>query len=112
MSGNSILTATLYDEKNVLLHRAVLNIPEWKYLKLPSAKIKTKLMKEGKKYYLMLRADKPAFFVTVYSEALDLADNCVNILPGEEYILPLNNINKPKKMNIKMFSLNDYLDKY
>jgi beta-mannosidase len=112
MNGNSILTATLYDEKNVLLHRAILNIPEWKYLKLPSAKIKTKLMKEGKKYYLMLRSDKPAFFVSVYSNVLDLSDNCVHILPGEEYILPLNNSNKPKKMNIKMFSLNDYLDKY
>lgn len=111
-NGNSILTATLYDEKNVLHHRAILNIPEWKYLKVPSAKVKTKLMKEGKKYYLMLRSDKPAFFVTVYSDVLDLADNCVNILPGEEYILPLNNVNKPKKMNIKMFSLNDYLDKY
>lgn len=109
--GTSVLTATLYNENNVLLHRTVLNIPEWKYIKLPSVKVKAKLMKEEGKYYLMLRADKPAFFVTVYSNVLDLADNCVNLLPGEEYILPANNISKPKKMNIKIFSLNDYLDK-
>jgi beta-mannosidase len=110
--GLSVLTATLYNDKNVLLHRAILNIPEWKYIKLPSAKVKAKLMKEDRKYYLMLRADKPAFFVTVYSNALDLADNCVNLLPGEEYILPVNNITRPKKMNLKIFSLNDYTDKY
>ncbi|MFO7446241.1 MAG: glycoside hydrolase family 2 TIM barrel-domain containing protein [Ignavibacteriaceae bacterium] len=107
-TGKSVLAATFYDRNDNVICRNIFNYCEWKYLKLPKAVIKTKLIKGKKGVYVSVKSSKPAFFVSLFSDDLKFRDNCMTILPGEEIKIGVQDMAK-QKFNIKIFSLNDYL---
>lgn len=61
----------------------------YKNCELPDAKVKKVIMKVGKKWKIMLEADKPAFFVTLDSGKIPgrFSDNSFTLLAGKDKII-------------------------
>ncbi len=111
---NIILIASLYDLKKNFIHRNVLVLKEWKYLQLPEAKIKAKLMGRDNHQKLEVTTDQPAFFVDLISNYANFSDRGMIILPGEKFELKINHIKKNKtlrKSDFEIYSLNKFLCK-
>ncbi len=111
--NNNILIASLFDLKKNLIHRNVLPLKEWKYLQLPEAKIKIKLLRRNEDRRLEVTTDQPAFFVDLISSSADFSDRGMVILPGEKLELKTSNVkNKKLKINdVRIYSLNNFLCK-
>ena len=102
--GKLIAAATLYDENEEFLHRAVFTQPEWKYMKLPKARVRWKLVNKKESQYISLKTDRPAFYVSIFAEGLQLKNNAVSILPGEELLLPVEKNFMKDKVKLNIFS--------
>ena len=79
---------------------------------MPKATIKIRQSKTEANRSLILTTNKPAFFVDVYYPGITFSDRGFILIPGEAKQLETSKAkNKEiKKNNIKIFSLNDYLN--
>jgi beta-mannosidase len=109
---NWIIVATFYDRVKNVIHRNYYTEKEWKHLKLPKVRIKFRQLRTMDKNSLILKTDKPAFFVDVHYPGLTFSDRGFILLLGEEKRLEIiaTKDKEVKKNIIKIFSLNDYLN--
>ena len=109
---NWIIVTTLYDRNKNIIHRNYFIEKEWKHLKLPKATIKIRQSKTEANRSLILTTNRPAFFVDVHYPGITFSDRGFILIPGEAKRLETSKAkNKAiKKNNIKIFSLNDYLN--
>jgi hypothetical protein len=104
-----LLIATLFDSKKNIIHRNVLHFKEWKYLKLPKAKIKIKISEKEKT--ALISSNKPAFFVDLISSSADFSDRGMILLPGEKHKVKIKSVKKKnlEESDIEVYSLNQFL---
>jgi beta-mannosidase len=107
-NGTEVVLVTIYDEKEVMVHRNYYVWKEWKYMSLPKAEVS---MKKSGDDSIVVETDKPAFFVTLESDGIVFDNNSFILLPGEKEILKTNFIKdvKLKVKSISVVSLNNYL---
>ena len=107
-NGKGILIVSLLKPDGELIQRNYYNSIEWKYLKLPKAKLDIKFVKN--KLAIKIKSDKPAFFVFLRNKSILLSDNGFIILPGEEKTIKYELKNKKSfKNKFDSYTLNQYL---
>lgn len=81
---------------------------EWKHLRLPKAKVKYKF---AGKDSIVIKTDKPAFFVSLESPGIIFSHNGFILLPGEEIKVNIvkNSIHIKNPKSIKVSCLNEHL---
>jgi hypothetical protein len=110
--SNALIVASVYDNKNNLKKRSAYCATEWKYLKLPKAKIKIKGAGSKSKNIVRISSDKPAFFVKLHNSNFVFENNGFILLPGEEVetgYTPMSKFKAKSAANISVSCLNDYL---
>jgi beta-mannosidase len=108
--NNQILIATLLDALNNILSRNYFIEGEWKHKILLNPEID---IEAGYESSITLKTDKPTFFVDLYHPKAEFNDRGFILLPGEEKEIGLSNQpdQRIKKEEIKIFSLNNYLQR-
>jgi beta-mannosidase len=101
INDEAIYLSSLYDRDGTLLHRNYYKVAEWKYIKLPEAKVKLDI----KKNKLNVSVNKPVFFLCIQTEKHFAENNGMILLPGEVHTFPyIDKMNKILSVN----SLNQY----
>lgn len=110
-SADDLVIVTLYNKEEEIVSRNVFAFKEWKYLKLPAAKIRSVNSWNGEGNSVILTSDKPAFFVDAVSGGTDFSDRGMIILPGEKFSLAVRKRKSlpGRKMKIRFYSLNQFL---
>jgi len=106
--GENILIVSLFNNEGMLTHQNYFVEEEWKHLRLPKAKVKYHFTNDDA---IVLKTNKPAFFVALDCPGIIFSRNGFILLPGEEIKVNLKHtsIKKKKTKVIKMFYLNEYL---
>lgn len=110
-NDNWILSVVLYNELNELICRNYYLTKPWKHVKLSDTKMELDIVNKDESSELIVKSNNPAFFIDLYHPQLTFSDRGFCILPGEliKLKIPGEQI-KPIKVNdIKIFSLNNYL---
>ncbi len=109
---DSVLLATLFDDKDEIVSRNYYLQDEWKHIKFPDFKNDFTLNLVADENSLLISAQKTAFFVTLQHEQLQFSENGFILLPGEQKKLQIKGIipSDFRTGDIKVFSLNQYLD--
>jgi len=107
-SGTAVILVSVYDNKELMVHRNYYAGKEWKHISLPKADV---VLKKGGDNWLAVETDKPAFFVTLEAGGISFDKNSFILLPGEKEIIKAGFIKdvKLKVKNISVVSLNNYL---
>lgn len=110
---NWIITAVLYDELDKIICKNYFLTKPWKHVKLKKTKLKIKMLTKGSGTQLLIKSDYPVFFVDLYHPALTFSNRGFFILPGEQIELNVfgEDLKSIKVEDIKIFSLNSYLNK-
>ncbi|MHB8581513.1 MAG: beta-mannosidase [Ignavibacteriaceae bacterium] len=105
---NNILIVSLLDMDGNLAQQNYFIEEEWKHLRLPKAKIKYNF--EGKDS-IVLKTNKPAFFVSLDSPGITFSRNGFILLPGEEIKLKLirTSFKNKRAKSIHISFLNEHL---
>jgi len=109
-SGNWIFITTLFDKQHHIVNRNYYTLKKWKYLKTKPSNVKIIRNEENK---IALMSENIALFVDLYHKAARFSDKGFIILPGEKKGLDI--VSGGLKLidvdDIKIFTLNDYLNK-
>ncbi len=107
----TIIIAELFNSKRVLVNTNYYKELPWKYYKLAKSTITFELLKNKDKQQIILKSDKPAYFVDLYLEGVEFSNRGFTIMPGEDIKLNMSTSNndKIKISDIKIYSLNNYL---
>ncbi|MBU2445142.1 MAG: hypothetical protein KJ666_06160, partial [Bacteroidetes bacterium] len=98
--------ASLHNEKNELIFRNSYTRERWKHKILSSPNIEV----SSENNVIILKSDKPVFFIDLYYPEAEFSERGFIILPGEEKKIKMLHPDKPiRKENLKLFSLNNYL---
>lgn len=109
-----ILIGTLYDNDGNLLHRNYLLNKKWKHTQLPKSDIELSSTDKNGREIVKLKSNSFSLFVDLYHPKLLFNNRGFIMLPNEEIEVEAD-INSRDKINlskIKIFSLNNYLEKY
>lgn len=102
---NSVIVATLLDSDDNILFRNFYTEQRWKYKNLVSPKIDIETTGDES---IIVKTDKPAFFVDLFHPEMEFSDKGFIILPGEKKKLTFTG-NYENIDEIKIFTLNNYL---
>lgn len=83
-ASNELLVASLYSSEDELIFRNYYTAAKLKYLKIAQPKIKLKISMEEGRLYLIIRTDKPVYFMDLYHPRLTFSDRGFILLPSEE----------------------------
>ncbi len=107
--GEALFVFSAINKNKELIHRNYYAGTEFKYMKMAQPKIKIKLIE--KESCIKISTDKPAFFVLIESDSLEVDKNGMTILPGEttsiKYSMPTKKLNK--ESHLSCTTLNQYL---
>ena len=108
---NLIAVSSLLDRKGSLINTNYYKEQPWKYVKTAKAKISLRISGKGLNKHIIIKSDKPAYFVDLYCKGIEFDKRGVNILQGEEVLVNMSGpkLNSLKTKDIKIFSLNNYL---
>ncbi|MBI9070397.1 MAG: glycoside hydrolase family 2 protein [Melioribacteraceae bacterium] len=109
INKNTIILAGLYNHKGNLINSNFYNSQSWKYFKPVKPAVTFDLIGENQ---IIIRTDKPAYFVDLYADGVLFSNRGFSILPDEEIKVDiLNKKNKDSQISdIKIFSLNQFLN--
>lgn len=110
--NNWIITAVLYDDLDRIIARNYHLVKPWKYIFLKKSKLKLNLLYREGETYVLLKSNYPVFFIDLYHPRFTFLDRGFFLLPGEEIEIKIGakNSNQLKTKEIKIYSLNDFLD--
>ncbi len=109
---NTIMLARIYNNLGELINSNYYNSLPWKYCKLAKPNITFELLDKKNKKQIILKSDKPAYFVDIHAEGILFSKRGFSILPDEEIEVDILNqkIIEIKNSDIKIYSLNEYLN--
>ncbi len=104
-----ILTAVISDNSGKNICRNYYLIKKWKHIILSNPRLNFRISK--KRNSLLIKTDKPTFFVHIYHPEFTFSDQGFFILPDEdlEVLIYEKQVNKIKIEDFKFYHLNDYL---
>lgn len=110
--NNWVITAVLYDDSDRIIARNYYLVKPWKYIFLKKSKVKVNLLYREGGTYVLLKSNYPVFFIDLYHPKITFSDRGFFLLPGEEIEVRIDtkNSNQLKTTEIKIYSLNDYLN--
>jgi len=110
-SKNFIVIGSLLNNNGSLVNTNYYKEKPWKYFKSAEAKISLQISVKDSNKQVLVKTNKPAYFVDLYSPGIVFNNRGFTILPGEEIIINISgeNVGKIKTNDIKIFSLNKYL---
>lgn len=110
-SGNWILTAVLSGEAKEIITRNYYLLKPWKHIKLKKSRIKLKYS-DDLCTELTVTSSNPAFFIDLYHPQTSFSDRGFSLLPGEQVKVKITgeHTDPVKLKDIKIYSLNDYLN--
>ncbi len=103
---NWIIIATLLDENEKHVFRNFYTEEEWKYKSLSPADVQIQI----KNSFIRLSTDKPVYFLDLYHPDLEFSDRGFILLPGEEKIVQISGNKEIDPGEIKVYSLDNYLE--
>lgn len=108
-NNNWIVTTVFNDNSGKNICRNFYLVKKWKHIILTNPKLSFRMSRDKKS--LLLKTNKPVFFIHIYHPGLTLTDQGFFMLPGEEIELGINKkqANKINKQDFKFFYLNNYL---
>lgn len=109
---DTIILATLYNERDQKILRTFRLNTEWKHLLLPDPDLKILRRTEEENTVFSVTSDTSAFFVDIYHPSFIMSDRGFILLPGEQVnILTVSRDTEINTDELKIFSLNNYLSR-
>jgi beta-mannosidase len=111
MGEQAIVYATLKNENNEQINFSFFNKLPWKYYLLTKVKISIKIQHEKGKTKILLKSNKPAYFVDLFANGITFEKRGFSLMPNEEITVDIikEGAAKLKISDIKIDSLNNYL---
>jgi beta-mannosidase len=108
-NNNWIVTAILTDKSGKDICRNFFLVKKWKHITLSNPRLSLRLSKN--KNSLLLKTNKPTFFVSIYHPKYTLSDQGFFILPNEEFEVVINEKQSDEitKQDFNFYHLNNYL---
>jgi hypothetical protein len=103
------VTAILNDKSGKDVCRNFFLVKKWKHITLSNPRLSLRLSKN--KNSLLLKTNKPTFFVSIYHPKYTLSDQGFFILPNEEFEVVINEKQSDEitKQDFNFYHLNNYL---
>ncbi|MCL4548694.1 MAG: hypothetical protein M1495_09010 [Bacteroidetes bacterium] len=107
-----IFASHLYNVDDEVIHKNIFYPHPWKHAPLPQVSVRKKIVMKGNDYYLGVSTAKPALFMDFYHPRLIFSERGFSLMPQEKVLIKMSgkDVNKVKTDEIKIFTLNDYLN--
>jgi beta-mannosidase len=108
-----LFVSYLYDKDGNLIHKNIFYPYPWKHAPLPKVHLDKKVILKENSYYLEISSRKPALFLDPYHPKLIFSNRGFSLMPREIILVKLEgkSVEKIKFDEIKIFTLNDYLNR-